>query len=51
MQDSDVDGGLCRFRPEETTNETFGLVPADYEYSPFEDELEEALVVHSWNKA
>lgn len=52
-QDSDVDVGvLCNdsffFKlPEGTTNETFGLsVPAEYGYTQFKNELEEALAEH-----
>ena len=52
-QDSDVDVGvLCDdslfyHLPEGTTNETFGLsVPAEYGYTQFKNELEEALAEH-----
>lgn len=63
-KESDVDlGVLCDesfipFYPEGTTKETFGNVSADYTYTRFKDELEEALVdyfgqgsVHRGNKA
>ena len=49
-QDSDVDVGvLCdetffSTLPEGTTNETFGLIPTNYYYNQFKNELEEALV-------
>ena len=51
-QDSDVDiGVLCDESffyslPEGTTDKTFDLVPANYKYTQFKNELEEALVVH-----
>ena len=57
-QDSDVDVGvLCDdsffyHLPEGTTNETFGFsVPANYPYTQFKNELEEALVVHFGREA
>ena len=51
-QDSDVDVGvLCDESlfsrlPEGTSDETFGLVPANYHYEQFKNELVEALVEH-----
>lgn len=51
-QDSDVDVGvLCdesffSYLPEGTTDETFGLIPATYNYAQFKNELVEALTEH-----
>lgn len=56
-QDSDVDVGvLCEESffyalPDGTTRETFGLSPAQYSYTQFKNELEEALVVHFGREA
>lgn len=56
-QDSDVDVGvLCdeslfHFLPEGTTDETFDLAPADYKYTQFKNELEEALIVYFGHEA
>ena len=52
QHDSDVDVGvLCdesffHHLPEGTTDETFGLIPAKYDYTQFKNELEEALIAH-----
>lgn len=51
-KDSDVDTGiLCTDTflyelPEGTTGDTFGIIPASYQYRQFKDEVEGALVDH-----
>ena len=57
-QDSDVDVGvLCDetffyHLPEGTTNETFGFsIPAEYNYTQFKNELQEALIAYFGHEA
>ncbi len=56
-QDSDVDVGVLYNEaffytlPEGTTKETLGIAPADYKYTQFKNELEEALIMYFGHEA